>query len=57
MSRPESPRFGARGRAALVKYTSEQPPERKMLLGLCRVRPLPRRSVLALHEAVSVRGW
>ena len=53
--RSESPCFGARGRADLVKYTLEQPPERKMLLGLCRVRPLPRRGVMALHEAVSVR--
>ena len=41
----------------LVKYTSEQPPERgRPLLGLCRVRPLPRRSVLALHEAAFREG-
>ena len=56
MFRSESLRFGARGRGQAGKYTLEQPPEQgRPPVGPCRVRPLLRRSVLALHEAVFVR--
>ena len=45
---------GGRGQAG--KYTLEQPPEPRLCaVGLCRVRPLSRRGVMALHEAAFAR--
>ena len=50
------PPDGARGRGQAGKYALEQPPERgRPPVGPRRVRPLPRRGVMALHEAVFVR--
>ena len=49
----ESPRFGARGRANGGEYTLELAPQRPFSpVGVLRKRPLPRRRVLARHEAV-----
>ena len=39
------------------EYIPEQPPERsREPVGMCRVRPLQRRSVMALHEAAFREG-
>lgn len=55
--RKESPWFGGRGRKTDGEYAWELAPERRRFfpVGARRVRPLPRGSVLALHEAVFVR--
>ena len=58
MALPREPLIGEKGRAADGEYTLELAPQRpfeKGPVGVLRERPLPRGSVLALHEAVSAR--
>ena len=57
MALPREPLGGEKGRATDGEYTLELAPQRLFCpVGVLRERPLPRGSVLALHEAVSARG-
>ena len=59
MALPREPLDGGKGRATDGEYTLELAPQRpfeKGPVGVLRERPLPRGSVLALHEAVSREG-
>ena len=58
MALPREPLGGEKGRATDGEYTLELAPQRFIQnpVGVLRERPLPRGSVLALHEAVSARG-
>ena len=59
MTLQREPLDGEKRRVAGGEYTSELAPERfflENLVGVLRVRPLPRGSVMALHEAAFVRG-
>ena len=57
MALPREPLDGGKGRATDGAYTLELAPQRLFCsVGVLRERPLPRGSVLALHEAVSREG-
>ena len=57
MALPREPLGGEKGRATDGEYTLELAPQRLFCsVGVLRERPLPRGSVLALHEAVFREG-
>ena len=55
---PREPLDGEKGRGTPAEYTAELVPQRsdEGSVGVSRVRPLPRGSVLALHEAADREG-
>ena len=57
MALPREPLVGEKGRATDGEYTLELAPQRSYQdsVGVLRERPLPRGSVLALHEAAFAR--